>query len=128
MSTERRTALPNASFLFGIVVFCLFAALATLWLRMIPRTESYDQKRVALRQEKLRTLRVEDEKRLNSYAWVDQKKGVVRIPVERAMEVVAAELAQKPVHPSEVKVENPYPAGLQQQPAPAASPVPEVKK
>ena len=33
--------------------------------------------------------RLQEEQTLNSYGWVDQKAGVVRIPVERAMELVA---------------------------------------
>jgi hypothetical protein len=37
----------------------------------------------------LRTIRAEEEQYLNSYAWVDQKKGVVRIPIDRAIEVLA---------------------------------------
>lgn len=33
--------------------------------------------------------RVEEEKTLHSYGWVDQQAGVVRIPIDRAMELVA---------------------------------------
>jgi hypothetical protein len=33
--------------------------------------------------------RVQEEKNLNSYGWVDQQAGVVRIPIERAMELLA---------------------------------------
>jgi hypothetical protein len=33
--------------------------------------------------------RLEEEQRLHSYGWVDQPAGVVRIPIERAMELVA---------------------------------------
>jgi len=32
--------------------------------------------------------RVQEEKTLNSYGWVDEKTGVVRIPIERAMQLV----------------------------------------
>ncbi|MBZ5670102.1 MAG: hypothetical protein LAO04_10270 [Acidobacteriia bacterium] len=32
--------------------------------------------------------RVKEEQRLNSYGWVDEKTGVVRIPIERAMELM----------------------------------------
>jgi hypothetical protein len=32
---------------------------------------------------------------LNSYRWVNQNEGVVRIPIERAMEIVAAESAAR---------------------------------
>jgi hypothetical protein len=33
--------------------------------------------------------RLHEEQRLNSYGWVDEKAGVVRIPIERAMELIA---------------------------------------
>ena len=34
-------------------------------------------------------LRRREESRLTSYAWVDREQGVVRIPIDRAMEVLA---------------------------------------
>ncbi len=37
----------------------------------------------------LKAIRAQEDKLLNGYAWVDQPKGVVRIPVERAIEVLA---------------------------------------
>jgi hypothetical protein len=33
-------------------------------------------------------LRLQEEKTLNSYGWVDEKAGVVHIPIERAMQLV----------------------------------------
>ena len=33
--------------------------------------------------------RVQEEQTLNSYGWVDQQAGVVRIPIDRAMELLA---------------------------------------
>lgn len=33
--------------------------------------------------------RQKEEERLNSYGWVDQKAGVVHIPIERAMQLIA---------------------------------------
>ena len=33
--------------------------------------------------------RTEEEKRLNSYGWVDQNAGVVHIPIDRAMQIIA---------------------------------------
>jgi hypothetical protein len=35
--------------------------------------------------------RAEEDKRLDSYYWVDKKKGIVHIPIEQAMKEVAAE-------------------------------------
>ena len=37
----------------------------------------------------LRSFHAEEDKVLNSYAWVDQPKGVVRIPIDRAIDVLA---------------------------------------
>jgi hypothetical protein len=33
--------------------------------------------------------RLEEEQKLHSYGWVDQKAGVVRIPIDRAMDLIA---------------------------------------
>jgi hypothetical protein len=38
----------------------------------------------------LKAVRAEEDKLLNGYAWLDQKRGLVRIPIGRAMDVVAA--------------------------------------
>lgn len=37
----------------------------------------------------LQALRAREEAELNSYGWVDKKAGVVRIPIERAMELLS---------------------------------------
>lgn len=39
----------------------------------------------------LKTVREEEQRVLDGYAWIDKQKGVVRIPVERAMDLVAME-------------------------------------
>jgi hypothetical protein len=48
--------------------------------------------------EELRRVRAAEEQILNSYGWVDTGKGVVRIPIQRAMELVAQRgLPSRPV-------------------------------
>ena len=37
----------------------------------------------------INNFRLQEEQTLNSYGWVDQSAGVVRIPIERAMQLVA---------------------------------------
>jgi hypothetical protein len=37
----------------------------------------------------LKAIRAEEDKLLNGYAWLDPKRGIVRIPVDRAIEVLA---------------------------------------
>jgi hypothetical protein len=44
---------------------------------------------------RLIALRKRAEHRLTSYGWVDRKAGIVHIPIERAMELVAKEHAAK---------------------------------
>lgn len=39
----------------------------------------------------MRTFRAQEDAALHSYGWVDQSAGVVRIPIERAMKIVAEE-------------------------------------
>lgn len=104
----------------------LFGLVTAFWLRARPTTTSYDQQRSVTRLERLAAMRQEEDSKVSSYAWVDKAKGVARIPVSQAMELVTAELKAKPVQASAVPVENPYPAGLATPapaaPAPAAAP------
>jgi hypothetical protein len=44
----------------------------------------------------MRRWRDPDQARLHSYGWVDRRAGVARIPIDRAMELVAAEQSQPP--------------------------------
>ena len=37
----------------------------------------------------LEKLRAKEDKQLNSYEWVDEATGVMRIPIERAMDIIA---------------------------------------
>ena len=80
----------------GIV--CLFAVFGLIVLAVIgpsARTSDYEQTRAQKRMERLKALREENQKALTTYAWVDKNKGVARIPIDRAMELTAAALAQK---------------------------------
>jgi hypothetical protein len=38
----------------------------------------------------LKAFRAQEDKVLDSYGWIDQSKGVVRIPIDRAIAVLAA--------------------------------------
>jgi len=125
MTTERSTLFVKPAYFRAILLFCLFSLGAALWFRTIPKVENYEQKRASVRLKMLQDLRIEDEKKLNHYAWIDQKKGGVQIPVNRAEEIVIAELKTKNAQPTAIKVEVPYPSGLQQ--APSSLPQ-EVKK
>ena len=39
--------------------------------------------------QELKTMRAAEDSMLNSYAWVDREKGIVRIPIQRAIDILA---------------------------------------
>ena len=47
--------------------------------------------------QELKAMRAEEDAWLNSYAWVDREKGIVRIPIQRAIDILAQRgLARRP--------------------------------
>jgi hypothetical protein len=106
---------------FGIVLlFALFGVIVLAVIGPAPRGSDYEQTRAKKRAELLKTSREEAAKALTTYGWIDKNKGVARIPIERAMELTVAELAQqKPVPAGPIAVPEP-----QAQPAASPSPAP----
>ena len=51
----------------------------------------------------MKGLRENEERQLSSYGWVDQKNGIVRIPIEEAINAVASQgtLKSRPLKPDE---------------------------
>src|SRR5204862_8249409 len=137
--SARSIAYTRAPFSTWLGIVCLFGLFGLIVLAVIgpsPRTSDYEETRAKKRIEKLKTLREESQKELTTYAWVDKNKGVARIPIDRAMEVTVADLAQKkpapagPIvtpaaqtPPTAAPPAPPSPAARQSQPTPA-SPAP----
>jgi hypothetical protein len=117
-------AYSRAPFSTWLGIVCLFVLFGVIVLAVIgpsPRTSDYEETRAKKRMEKLKTLREESQKELTTYAWVDKNKGAARIPIDRAMEVTVADLAQKkpaPAGPIATSAAQTAPAGAS--PAPAA--------
>jgi hypothetical protein len=129
--SARSIAYSRAPFSTWLGVVCLFVLFGFIVLAVIgpsPRTSDYEETRAKKRMEKLKALHEETQKDLTAYAWVDKNKGVARIPIDRAMELTVAELAQKrpasagPIAPPPAQAApvgaSPAPAASQQ-PAPA---------
>ena len=118
-------AYTRAPFSTWLGIVCLFALFGLIVLAVIgpsPRTSDYEEARAKKRMEKLKALREETQKDLTTYAWIDKNKGAARIPIDRAMEVTVADLAQKkpaPAGPIAAPAAQAPPAGAS--PAPAAS-------
>ena len=119
-------AYSRAPFSTWLGIVCLFVLFGLIVLAVIgpsPRTSDYEETRAKKRMEKLKTLHEETQKELTTYAWVDKNKGVARIPIDRAMEVTVADLAQKkpaPAGPIATPAAQTAPAGASPA-APAAS-------
>ena len=99
-----------------MLLFGLFGVIVLAVIGPMPRGSDYEDTRAKKRMEKLKTVREGAETALNTYAWVDKNKGVVRIPISRAMELTTAELAKQKPAPA-----GPIATPQAQSPAPATS-------
>jgi hypothetical protein len=132
-----KTVSFGPGFLGGIVLFCAFALVACILFRFAAPTATYEETRAQKRRDKVAAINAEAQDKLyGAPKWIDQTKGTIQLPIDTAMDLVINDYQAKQVQPSQVKVEIPYPAGLQSAPAPAAAaspaasakPSPEVKK
>jgi hypothetical protein len=95
-----------------VLLFAFFGLLALVIVKASPRGSDYEKKRAEARMKKLEDAQKENVTALNSYAWVDKNKGVARIPIDHAMEIMLVELADK----------KPTAAGPIAAPSPSAAP------
>jgi hypothetical protein len=79
------------AYVLGILgTFLVMAALVWL-MRHYTQTAPLGADRAAERIKNLKEMRAANEEALNNYAWQDQAKGLVRLPVARAMELTLQE-------------------------------------
>jgi len=107
-----------------VLLFAFFGLLALVVIGASPRGDTYEERRAKARAEKLQAMREQTTKALTSYGWVDKAKGVARIPINDAMKLTVAELAQKkpaPANPIATPATNPAAAGSPAAPANPAS-------
>src|SRR5438046_3706817 len=109
---------------FGIVLlFALFGVIVLAVIGPAPRGSDYEETRAKKRVDNLKTLREEAAKALTTYGWIDKNKGVARIPIDRAMELTVAKLAQqKPAPAGPIATPEPQASAAPASPAPAGSP------
>ncbi|PYI63385.1 MAG: hypothetical protein DME80_13590 [Verrucomicrobia bacterium] len=120
---------PLSTWLGVVLLFALFGVIVLAIIGPMPRGSDYEETRAKKRMENLKTAQEDAEKALNTYAWVDKNKGVVRIPISRAMELTVADLAQKkPVAAGPIATPPPAQASPAGAGSAAASPAPAVSK
>ncbi len=79
--------------IYGVVILGTFLLAAALVWAMIHYTKPapLTEDRVALRKKNLAELRALNAEALANYGWMDQGKGIVRLPIEQAMKLTIAE-------------------------------------
>jgi hypothetical protein len=98
----------------SLVMILLFLGLVVLLVVQREHVQTHDEAQKEQRLKNLADLNGEIEKILTQYHWVDKAKGVVGIPIDRAMNLVLTEL----------QANRPHPAGPITTASPAASPSP----
>src|SRR5207245_10590023 len=84
---------PFSTWVGVVLLFALFGAIVVAVVGPSPRGDTYEQMRAEARVKKLKDARDEDAKALTTYAWVDKNKRTLRLPLDRAMELTVADLA-----------------------------------
>src|SRR5438045_9442570 len=93
--TRIQSPAPFSTWVGVVLLFVLFGAIVVAVIGPSPRGDSYEKMRAETRAKKLKEARDEESKALTTYAWVDKSKGTVRLPIDRAMELTVADLANK---------------------------------
>jgi hypothetical protein len=104
---------PFSAWLGVVVLFLLFGVIVLAVIGPAPRGDTYEETRAKKRIDMLKTARDSDAKELGTYGWIDQNKGVVRVPINRAMQIAVAELAKQkpaPAYPIAAPAAQPSPA------------------
>ena len=78
-----------------VLLFVVFGLFVMIVIGAMPRNDAFEEKRAKARAEKLNQTTAEANAQLSGYGWVDEKKGVARIPIDRAMELTMAELTAR---------------------------------
>ena len=77
----------------GVLILMIAAVLGGLWLnRSGSVTETEDADRAAIHAKNLAELQSSDTTALTTYGWNDKAKGIIHLPITKAMELVLPSL------------------------------------
>ena len=106
----------------GLVMILLFVGLAIFLVGQRGNIPTVDERSAEVRLKNLADLDAANQKILTQYRWVDKNKGVVGIPINRAMDLIVAQLQTiKPHAAGPISLPAAAPAAPPA-PSPAASP------
>lgn len=75
---------------FVLFVATLVVALTALFMKV---SQDEEERKALAPPREYTNLVIQQQSDLNDYAWVDRNKGIVRIPIDRAMELTVRELS-----------------------------------
>jgi len=105
----------------SLVMMLLFVGLAAFLISQRENIPTVDEQTAEVRLKNLAELNAENQKFLTQYHWVDKSKGVVGIPIDRAMDLVVAQLqANKPHAAGAINPPAVAPAAASPAPSPTA--------
>ena len=105
----------------SLVMMLLFVGLAAFLISQRYNIPTVDEQTAEVRLKNLAELNAENQKFLTQYHWVDKSKGVVGIPIDRAMDLVVAQLqANKPHAAGPINPPAVAPAAASPAPSPTA--------
>jgi hypothetical protein len=102
----------------GLVMILLFSGFVIFLVSEGESIPNVEEVHAQTRLKNLADLNAENQKILTQYHWVDKSKGVVGVPIDRAMDLVLAELQSIKPHPAG-PVSTPAPPPPQGSPSPA---------
>ena len=105
----------------SVVMVLLFLGLVALLVAQREHVQTPDDVQKEQRLKNLAQLNAENERILTQYRWVDKAKGVVGIPIDRAMSLVLTELQSIQPHPAG-PISTPPPAAESPSPGAGATP------
>lgn len=83
-----------------VMILLFFGSVVPLLVRERQNIPTADDQRREQRLKNLAELNAENEKILTQYRWVDKSKGIVGIPIDKAMNLVLVELQANKPHPA----------------------------
>ena len=105
----------------SLVMMLLFVGLAAFLISQRENIPTVDEQTAEVRLKTLAELNAENQKFLTQYHWIDKSKGVVGIPIDRAMDLVVAQLqANKPHAAGPINPPAAAPAAASPAPSPTA--------
>jgi hypothetical protein len=91
MNPEPASERTGLAYLAAVLGALLIVAALVWAMRHYTQPPPLDAERVAVRKKALAEMRAAEASQLGSYGWLDQAKGVVRLPIAEAMKIALRE-------------------------------------